>query len=367
MQAKNADSPKDLISLLEENLKAGKPLLQDAMLYRGTQQPDQASSSYASSSMHSSLLLQVASSYTNNWKDAATFIGSYKIDREETRFFKDFGIEQHMEGKKMPSMSVKEAEQFLEPYVKAVASAVDSRSRGRAEDRLEMAVKRNLYEAAVPTRTAEKEPNRPVDLYIYNGRPDIAIRQAVGMQMKKVGPHNEAQVKAVLAKEQKNPVIRQIHQLSFQRTPTTSKALNVLKDIAQRDFGNKMLAEHGTKPLNKMMDAVAKQPLSPDQERLGRFAKALVEGESHPNPAISGKATAIMSELAKLDGSKATFQDVAKVSAAVSSKFAAAEAGAGKQLDGGKQMAGGPQLEGAKQAEASKAPAPARSAAAMAR
>lgn len=359
MQAKSSDAPKDFIALLEENLKAGKPLLQDAMLYRGSKQPDQTSSTYSDREMHGSLLLQVASSYTNNFSEATTFIGAYKVDREQTRFFKDFGIEQHNQGKPVPSMSVREAEQFLEPFVKAVATAPDSRARGRAEERLETVVKQNLYEAAIPARGADKEANRPVDLYLYTGGAELSIRQAVSMQMKKVGPQNEAVVKSLMARGQQNPTIRAIHQLSFQRTPTVSKAMNVLKDIAQRDYGNKMVEEHGSKPLNKMLDAVAKQPMSADQERLGRFAKALVEGTNHPNPAVSGKATAIITELAKLDGSKASIQDVAKVSAAVSSKFATTEAGAVKQADTGKS------------AEASKtpspAPTPARAAAAMSR
>lgn len=355
MQAKSSDSPKDLIALLEENLKAGKPLLEDAVLFRGTRLPDQTSGSYSTEAMHGSLLPQVAASYTHNWSEGTTFIGAYKVDPEKTRFFQDFGLEQHLDGKKVPSMSVKEAEQFLKPYVEAIVNAPDSRERGRAEERLETAVKRNLYEAPVPTRTAGNEPNRPADLYIYRGSPSIAIRRAVTMQMSKLGPHNEAQAKSVMSKEHRNPVIKQIHQLATQKTPTTGKALTVLKQVAQRDFGDKIMAEHGNKPLNKMMDAVAKQPLSADQERIGRFAKALVEGESHPNPAISGKATAIMGELAKLDGSKATFQDVAKVSAAVSAKFSTVESGASKQVDVSKST------------DATKAPTPARASASMAR
>ena len=363
MQAKSADAPKDLIGLLEENLKAGKPLLQDAVLLRGTRFPDQTTSSYSSEVMHGTLLPQVAASYTNNFTDKTTFIGAYKVDREQTRFFKDFGMEQHWDGKKVPSMSVKEAEQFLEPYVKALATAPDSRARGRAEERLEQAIKVNLHEAAVPTRNADKEPNRPVDLYMYNGSASLAIRQAVTMQMKKVGPHNDSQAKMVMSKEHRNPAIRAIHQLSLQRSPTTAKAMSVLAEIAQRDYGSKMLAEHGDKPLNKMLDAVAKQPMSADQERIGRFAKALVEGAGYPNPAYSDKANAIIGELAKLDGSKATFQDVAKVSAAVSAKFASAEAGASKVSSSDSTKS----VESANPAESPKAPAPTSARAAPAR
>lgn len=333
MQAKTTDAPKDVMALLVDNLKQGKPLLQDAVLLRGTRLPDQTSSSYSTEVMHGSLLPQVAASYTNNWREETTFIGAYKVDREQTRFFKDFGMEQHLEGKPVPSMSVKEAERFLEPYVRAIADAPDSRTRGRAEERLESAVKQNLYEAGIPTRTAAREPNRPDEMFIYRGRPDVSIRQAVTMQMKRMGPEGEAHAKQVMSREHRNPVTRQLHQLAIQRTPTTGRAMTVLKEIVQRDFGDKMMAAHGSKPLNKMMDAVAKEPLTADQERLGRFAKALSEGENHPNPAVSGKANAIMAELAKLDGSKATYQDVAKVSAAVSAKFSANESGTSKQAE----------------------------------
>jgi len=260
------------------------------------------------------------------------FIGSYKVDREQTRFYQDFGLEQALDGKKAPSMSVKEAEKALEPYVRAMADAGNSRDRGRAEEKLETFIKRNLYESNVPTRTQDGAPNRPQDLFVYRGRPDIAIRRAVVMQMNKVGPSNEAQVKSFLMQEQRNPTIRSLHMLSAQPGPAQN-ALSVLKEIAQRDFGAKLQQEHGHKPLAQVMEAVAKQPMSAEQERIGRFGKALVEGVSHPNPAMSAKAHAIVSELVKLDGSKATLQDVAKVSSAVSAKFASAEAGAQKSVE----------------------------------
>lgn len=328
MQAKNADLPKDLMALLQDNLKSGRPLLDDAVLYRGTRVPDQTSSSYSADAMHGSLLPQVAASYTHNWKEETSFIGAYKVDRESTRFYQDFGLEQKLDGKQVPSMSVKEAEQMLEPFVRDLVNARDGRERGRAEEKLESAIKGNLYEANVPTRTAAGEPNRPADLYVYGGRPDIAIRQAVGMQMTKVGPKNEAQVKAVMFKHHRNPAIRSIHQLSAQ-VGDAQPALNVLKSIAQRDFSEKLVAEHGHKPLNRMMDDVAKQAMSPEQERVGRFAKALMEGVSHPNPAVKDKAMAIVGELAKLDGNRSTFQDVAKVSSGAAAKVAGADAGAG--------------------------------------
>jgi len=324
-----AHMPKDLMSLLEDNFKAGRPLLQDAVLYRGTRRPDQTSSSYSAESMHGSLLPQVAASYTHNYSQKSdkdvTFIGTYKVDRETTKFYQDFGLEQHLEGKKVPSMNVQQAEKFLEPLVRDFAAASGGRERAQAEERLEMAIKRNLYEAAVPARTAEKEPNRPVDLYVYHGRPDVGVRQAVGLQMSKVGPHNEAGVKAFMVKNQRNAAIKSIHMLSTQVGPA-QKALGVLKDIAQREYSGKLQAEHGHKPLNQMLNDVAKQPLSADQERIGRFAKALVEGVAHPNPSVRAKANALAYDITTLDRDTATFKDVAKVAAIASAVYGKPEA-----------------------------------------
>lgn len=324
-----AHMPKDLMSLLEDNFKAGRPLLEDAVLYRGTRRPDQTSSSYSVESMHGSLLPQVAASYTHNYAQKSdkdiTFIGTYKVDRETTRFYQDFGLEQHMEGKKVPSMNVAQAEKLLEPFVRDFVAAGDGRDRLKAEERLEMVIKRNLYEAAVPTRTAENEPNRPVDLYVYHGRPDVAVRQAVALQTSKVGPHNEAAVKDFMVNNQRNAAIKSIHMLSAQVGPA-QKALGVLKDIAQREFSSSLKAEHSHKPLNQMLNDVAKQPLSADQERIGRFAKALVEGVEHPNPAVRAKANAVAYDLTTLDKNTATFKDVAKVAAIANAVYGKPEA-----------------------------------------
>lgn len=319
MRAKNSDLPTDLMSLLEDNFKQGKPLLEDAVLYRGTRVPDQTSGSFSADTMHGSLLPQVAASYTHNWSEDTSFIGTYKVDRAKTRFFKDYGLEQQLEGKAVTSMSVKEAERILEPYVKELVTARDGQARGRAEERLESAIKHNLYESNIPTRTPDQAPNRPADLYIYRGRPDIAIRRAIGMQMTKVGPHNEAQAKAVMFREHRNAAVSALHRLSTQPGPA-QKAMTTLANIALQDSSKKMQAEHGHKPLNQMMTDVAKQPLAAEQERLGKFGRALMEGLKHPTPAVQEKAASIIGELAKLDGSKATYQDVAKISANAATK-----------------------------------------------
>ena len=332
MQPKNNDAPKDLVALMEDNFKSGRPILQDAVLYRGTRRPDQTSSSYSGDTMHGSLLPQVAASYTHNWKESTSFIGTYKVDRESTRFYRDFGLEQHLDKKAVPSVSVREAEQLLEPFVRNLAAARTSQERGQAEERLETAIKRNLYESNVPTRTSNGEPNRPVDLYLYNGRPDVGVRQAVSLNLTKVGMQNEGSVKAFMVKNHRNPAIKAIHQLSTQ-PGHAQKALEVLGAIAQREFSAQLQTQHGHKPFNQMLNDIAKQPLSADQERMGRFAKVLVESVAHPNPAVQAKAKALAFELTQLDKSSATFKDVAKVSSVISAVYGKPEASASKQAE----------------------------------
>lgn len=312
--------PKDLIALLEENFKQGKPLLQDAELYRGSRLPDQTQGSYAKDTMHGSLMSQVAASYTHNWSEDKAFIGAYKIDREQTRFYSDYGLEQKLSGKDIKSLSVQDAEKMLEPLVREYAGGKNNSDRARTEEKIESLIKKNLYESNMPTRDASGEPNRPKDLYLYGGKPDISIRRAVSMQMDKVGPHNENVAKAVMFKEHRSEAAQEIHKLSSAPTKA-QESLAVLKQIAQRDFSGKMQAEHGGKPLNQMLDAIAKTPIGPEQERMGKFAKALVESFGHPNPAMQDKAAAISKEILKLDPASATYGDLAKASSSANQKL----------------------------------------------
>lgn len=318
MTAKNGDLPKDIVSLLEDNLKAGRPLLEDAVLYRGSRLPDQTQGSFSNDTMHGTLLPQVAASYTHNWAQGGTaFIGAYKVDREETRFFKDFGMEQAAQtGKPAQSMSVREAEQLLEPFVRDLVNSRDSRERSRAEDRLESAIKRNLYESNIPTRQADGNPNRPDTLFYYEGRPDVAIRQAVGMQMTRVGPTNDAKAKATMFREARSPAGNRIHQLSAMPGPAQN-GLTTLKRIAQREYAAYTETKYGSLPVTKMLDAINRAGQSEAQARVGKFANALFEGATSPDKGMQQKAEALLGRLSQLDPEKATLQDVSKASAEV--------------------------------------------------
>lgn len=335
MTAKNGDLPKDIVALLEENTKAGRPLLEGAVLYRGSSLPDQTQGSFSSHTMHGTLLPQVAASYTHNWATGGTaFMGAYKVDREETRFFKDFGMEQPGQGKAVQSMSVREAEQMLEPLVRDILSARDNRERGRAEERLESAIKRNLYESNIPTRREDGSPNQPDKLFYYEGRPDVAIRQAVGMQMTQVGPANEAKAKAIMFQATRSTAGNSTHQLST--IPGSSQqGLTTLNKIMQRDYAGHLEKTHGDKPLPQMLDAINRESQPDAQVRAGKFANALFEGVTSQDKGLQQKAETLLNRISQLDPEKASLHDVAKVSAEVSQARNSQGAEHRKEQDGG--------------------------------
>lgn len=321
MLPKNNAAPTDLVELLVSNYQQNKPLLSDAVLMRGTRLPDQSLGSYDKSVTHGSLLPQVAASYTHNWSESSSYIGTYAIDREKTRFFADFGLEQALQGKAVQSYSVKDAENMLEPLVRQVAEAKNLQARGAAEERLESFIKRNLYEANVPIRQADGSFNRPKELFEYGGRPNIGVRQAAMMQMKKLTPAMETTAKAVMRREHRSPAMNAIHGLlstshqsaAAQKGLPVRKALEVVMAIATKEHQG-MLAQHENKPLAQFLDAAAKSPMSPEQERLGRFAKAIAEGLSHPSAPVQAKAEALVQSIAKMDPASAAYADLVKAS-----------------------------------------------------
>lgn len=311
----NNNTPKDLVAQLVENYRADKPLLTDVVLYRGSRLPDQTQGTFSQNEMHASLLPQVAASYTHNWQEKDSFIGTYKIDRENTRFYADYGLEQKLQGKDIRSYSVAEVERGLTPLVADVAEALNSKQRLRAEEALETFIKRSFYEASVPTKTPDGGPNRPDTLYIYKGRPDISIRQAISMQMEKMTPANEQRAKDVMYREHRNEAAGIIHTISVEN-PAAVKSFQVLAKVAQRGYGEEMAAKHGSKPLNQFMDALAAEPVNSRQAQLGRLAKVLAQGLQSSDPTIQSKATAVINRLSTMDGDKVSFEEVVRASSA---------------------------------------------------
>lgn len=312
MQSKNSAGPPDLIHTLVDNYKHNRPLLEGAVLFRGTQLPDQTQGSFSKDEMHGALLPQIAASYTHNWGESdKAYIGTYPIDREKTRFYTDYGLEQVQNGKPVQSYSVADVERKLEMLVSDIAEGLNSKTRYAATEKLEAYIRNSFYEASIATKTMEGKPHRPQELFIYHGRPDMADRQFVQAQMEKVGPQQELAVKGVMLSRHRNEAGQLIHESSVS-TPKFAEGLQVIQRVAQRDYAADMVRKHGAKPLNEFMDGIAAEPLSTAQAQLGRLAKALSDGTKSDNPMVKVKAEAILSALPNLDKEHVSVPDMLK-------------------------------------------------------
>lgn len=331
MNKTNTAAPKDLVVLLLENHRAGKPLLTDATLYRGSRLPDQTYGTFSKDEMHGSLLPQVAASYTHNWNEKDSFIGTYKIDRENTRFFADFGLEEKQKGNAHTAYTVQDVERALGPLVENLASALNSRQRMVAEETLERFIKSSFYEASIPTKTPEGEPNRPDKLFIYTGSPAIQIRQAVPLQMEAVSPQNEHRAKAMMYKEHRNEAAAVIHTVATNNRDLV-KAFVVIGEVAQRGYAADMAQKHGGKPLNQFMDALSKEAPTTEQVHLGRLASSLAAGLQHSDEKIQPRAVAILSRIAELNPETSSFKEVVKASVSNEASSAKSAESSGREL-----------------------------------
>lgn len=315
----NFTKPTDPLEKMVSNFKEGKPILEGAQLYRGTRLPDQALGHFGAD-LHTSLLPQVAASYTHNWKAGGeAYIGTYPIDRENTRFHSDFGMEKV--GASKNGYSVAEVERALEPLVSKMANAANPADRAKASEMLEKQVMHSFYEAGVPSKTQSGEPNRPQQLYVYDGRPDTSNRAAVAMQMRPMTLEAEKTARLTLLSEHKSESMQQMVSMLAKRNEA-SPAVAVMLDIASRDHGKDIMKAHATKPLGQLMNDLHSHPATDLQERVGKFAKAIQAGVEHPNPDIRNKAQDLAKEISKLDPAKATFGDLQRISGEVSAKHA---------------------------------------------
>lgn len=308
--------PQDLVSLLEENFKAGRPLLEDATLFRGTRLPDQTLSSFSPDTMHTSILPQVAASYTHNWDEKLAFIGTYKLDRENTRFYPDYGLEKAQQGDAVKSLSVKEAEALLAPLVARYAAAT-GRERSQAETALENTIKTHMYESNTPTRTLEGQPNRPTDLYGYPGSPGSAVRQYVVHQLQPMTPALERTVKEVMHAEFRSPATDKLHSLAG-NAGRAQGAIQVLEQAGAAEF-RKATASLDQKPLNEFLNALSSHGSTPQEEKLARFGTSLVASLTRESASERETGARLIAAVEQLTGQNASFKDIVSVASASNS------------------------------------------------
>lgn len=306
-----------LLHRLERNFIEGRPLLSGARLYRGTRLPDQTHGHYSKSAVHGSVLLHVAAQYTHNWEDdGVTFIGTYEIDRAQTRFFQDYGLEKALECKGIEtndanegvkSLSVTDAEALLEPFVKKWVNALSSTERYQAEEALNAFLRKEMYESNIPTRTPSNTFNRPERLYLYKGKSDVNHDAVAAKCLKVIDQESEPFVKMVHLENIRNPVIQDLHRMASKPAsmchPELRSTMLVLKAVAHRDFMREMAEHHLDKPLDVMMDAIALHPISDRQVGIGRFARSIFKD-------TRDKARFIATQIAQLDPATARMSDI---------------------------------------------------------
>ncbi|MCL4722761.1 MAG: hypothetical protein KJZ90_00600 [Rhodocyclaceae bacterium] len=163
----------DPIGLMAENRRNGRPLLENAKIYRGSIRPDQNHSTLKGNKAYATLLPSTAVEFARNGKSINGaevrhgFIGQYPLDRS-ARFYADNGLQQAQSGKTEKSASVGDIEKCLEPLVDKYIAAQTDRERRVAAGQIELAIKREFYETAIPTINRDGSPARPERLDIID-------------------------------------------------------------------------------------------------------------------------------------------------------------------------------------------------------
>ena len=318
----------DVVSRLVSNYRQEKPLLDGAVLFRGSRFGEQSPGKDTPEQLHGHLLPQVAASYTHSLKKTEAFIDTYPVDRENTRFFANLSLDEHLKGNQVRSYSVAEVERAIRPLVENLAFLPKgSKAWANNVEALEKMVKASFYEAAVPVRAADGSKTQPQEKFFYSGGPKVATAQDVLANLERLTPANEARAKAIFAMSRPTETTKAIAQVEALH-PEASRAFKVLQLAAQRDHAKSVLTQHGSKPLPDFIDQVRKEPQSDAQGRLLKLAQGLGNSLDNPDPNVRARALTVTRHIAALDPATATIKDVglviSKVNSAASSQSATA-------------------------------------------
>ena len=316
----------DVVARLVSNYRQEKPLLDGAVLFRGSRFGDQSPGRETPEQLHGHLLPQIAASYTHSWKKAEAFIDTYPVDRENTRFFANLSLDEHLKGNQVRSYSVADVERAIQPLVENLALLPKgSKAWANNVESLEKMVKASFYEAAVPVRTAEGEKTQPQEKFFYSGGPKVTSAQDVLNNLERMTPENEARAKAIFAATRPTETSKAIAQVEALH-PEASRAFKVLQAAVQRDHATNMLTQHGAKSLNDFVDHVRQTQPSDAQNRVLRLAQGLGKSLDSPDINVRARALDVTRQIAELEPKTVTLKDVglavSKISAAASSQTA---------------------------------------------
>lgn len=322
----------DVVSLLVSNYRQEKPLLEGAVLFRGSRFGDQVPAQETPNQLHAHLLPQVAASYTHSWKKTDAFIDTYPIDRENTRFYANLSLDEHNKGNPVRSYSVDDVERAIRPLVENLAYLPKaSKAWDNNVEALERVIKSSFYEAGVPVRKLDGAETQPQDKFFYTGGPKAVTVKDVLDNLERLTPENEARAKAIYAMSRPSDSAKAISRVEAMH-PEASRAFKVLQHAVQRDQASAVLVKHGNKPLTAFISAVRAEPQSDAQSRVIRLAQGLGQSLDSSDPSIRARALMVTDKIASLDPNTATIRDVgqvvSKVNAAVQSNAPRAESAA---------------------------------------
>jgi hypothetical protein len=301
----------DVVNLLVKNFREDKPLLEGAVLFHGSRFGDQTPGKDTPEVLHANLLPQIAAGHTHNWQKGDAFIDAYAIDRENTKFFANHNLDNHLKGEKATAYSVQDVERGIRPLVENLAYLPStSKAWEQTAENLEKYIKSSFYEAGVPLQR-DGAQTQPQDKFFYTGGPSATSTKEVLSNMEQVTPVNEARAKEAFAVGRSSDVAKTIDRIEATH-PEASKAFQVLRGAVQRDQANNVLSKHGEKPLLEFVSAARNEPSSEMQGRVLRLAQGLANSLDSQDINVRARALSVTGQLGKLDPSTATLKDVAQ-------------------------------------------------------
>jgi hypothetical protein len=300
----------DVVSLLVSNFRQEKPLLEGAVLFRGSRFGEQTPSKDTPEQLHAHLLPQLAASYTHSWQKTEAFIDTYPINRETTRFYANNSLDEHNKGNAVRAYSVEDVERAIRPLVENLAFLPKG---GKAWDNnvaaLEKVIKASFYEAGVPVKKLNGEHARPQEKFLYSGSPKVSGIQDVLDKLERLTPENEARAKVIYAMTRPSATAKAVADVAAHH-PQLARAFRVLGQAVQRDQARNVLHQHGKEPLGDFITAVRNEPATDAQSRVLRLAQGLGQSLDSPDPSVRARATSIAERIASLDLATVTIKDV---------------------------------------------------------
>lgn len=317
----------DVVSRLVSNYRQEKPLLDGAVLFRGSRFGDQAPAKDTPEQLHGHLLPQVAASYTHSWKKTDAFIDTYPLDREKTRFFASPSLDEHLKGNQAKSYSVQDVERAIKPLVENLAYLQKgSKAWASNVESLEKVIKSSFYEAAVPVRTADGARTQPQEKFFYSGGPKVTSAADVLANLERMTPANEARAKAIYAMSRPTETAKAIAQVEALH-PEAARAFKVMQQAVQRDQAKTVLTQHGGKSLTDFVDQVRKEPQTEAQSRVLRLAQGLGHSLDSSDANVRARALSITSKIAALNPETVTIKDLGQAISNVTASSAKSSAG----------------------------------------